>query len=138
MAVSLGALLWGAAVSATGGGSRAARPVDDPRTVLDRVYSAAQAGRGEQRFQQTCSACHTADQFSGEAFAAKWAGQNLEDFMDFVSNAMPENDPGSLTREEYTSVLAYFLRLGGYPEGVTDLPADKDTLVTIGIVSRPR
>ena len=52
---------------------------------------------------------------------------------DFVSNVMPENDPGSLKAEEYVSVLAFLLRVNGYPAGDADLPTDSASLKTIAI-----
>ena len=52
---------------------------------------------------------------------------------DVVSTLMPEGDPGSLSPEEYVTVLAYFLRLNEYPAGDEPLPADVFALRTVRI-----
>ena len=106
---------------------------DGKKTIADKVYSTAQADRGEARFKTSCSSCHTTSSFSGGAFADRWSGQTMAEPFDFVSNVMPENDPGSLEAEEYVSVLAFLLRVNGYPAGDADLPTDSASLKTIAI-----
>ena len=106
---------------------------DDKKTVADKVYSTPQADRGEARFKTSCSSCHTASSFSGGAFAERWSGQSLGQVFDFISNVMPENDPGSLKAEEYVSVMAFILRTNGYPAGETDLPTDAAALKNIAV-----
>ena len=106
---------------------------DDKKTIADKVYSTAQADRGEARFKTSCSSCHTPSSFSGGAFAERWSGQTIAAPFDFVSNAMPENDPGSLKAEEYVSVLAFMLRVNGYPAGDAELPTDPASLKQIAI-----
>jgi Cytochrome C oxidase, cbb3-type, subunit III len=115
-----------------------AQPKEDPRSILDRVYSVAQAERGEQRFKQSCSSCHAATDFAGGAMSSRWEGQTLGDVFDYVSTSMPENDPGGLKPEDYASVLAFFLHMDGYPVGLDDLPADKGILSKFGIVANPK
>ena len=123
-------------VSITAGGART-QP-EDPKSILDRIYSVAQAERGDARFKVSCSSCHTAGDFAGGAFAERWSGQTMGEVFDFVSNTMPENDPGGLKPEEYASVLAYILRMNAYPVGSDDMPADKDALKKFEIVSNPK
>src|SRR3954449_4876261 len=94
--VSLTALLAGAL--------SAAAAAEDPRTIVDRVFSVAQAERGEQRFKISCSSCHTPGSFGGGTFAERWEGQTMADVFDYVSSAMPENDPGGLKKDEYADV----------------------------------
>jgi mono/diheme cytochrome c family protein len=106
------------------------------KTIADGVYSDAQADRGEQRFKVSCSSCHTPGSFSGGAFAERWNGQTMGEVFDFVSNAMPENDPGGLEPAEYASVLAYILRVNGYAAGQDDLPADTTALKAFAIVPK--
>ena len=129
-------LLLGVGLSATGGGG--STQAGDPRSILDRIYSVAQADRGEQRFKVSCSSCHTPGDFAGGALADRWSGQTMGDVFDFVSNTMPENDPGGLKPEEYASVLAYILRINGYPVGAQDMPASKDALKPFEVVSNPK
>ncbi len=115
----------------------AAQP-SDPRTILDRVFSVAQAERGEQRFKQSCSSCHRADEFAGSAFSERWEAQTLGDLFAYISDSMPADDPGALKPEEYANVIAFFLGQNGYPVGTDDLPADAAVLKQIGIVANPK
>jgi S-disulfanyl-L-cysteine oxidoreductase SoxD len=131
-------LLFGAGVSAGGRPVQNPKPPEDPRTILDRVYSVGQAERGEQRFKQSCSSCHTPAEFAGGAFAERWSGQTLGEAFEFVSVNMPENDPGGLKPEEYASVLAFILQVNAYPVGNDDLPADMSALKKFGIVPNPK
>ena len=110
----------------------------DPKTILDRVFSVAQADRGEERFKKTCSSCHTANEFAGNAFSDRWEGQTLGDLFAYLSDAMPADDPGGLKPEEYANVIAFFLGQNGYPVGNDELPADPAVLKTIGIVPNPK
>src|SRR3954465_5756597 len=77
---------------------------EEPRTIVDLLYSVAQAERGEQRFKISCSSCHTPSSYGGGTFAERWDGQIMGDVFDYVSSAMPENDPGGLKKEEYADV----------------------------------
>jgi len=106
---------------------------EDKKTIADKVYSTAQADRGEARFKASCSSCHSTNSFSGGAFAEKWSGQTLSEVFDFISNAMPENDPGSLKREDYVNVIAYMLKINNLPAGDADLPTESAGLKSIQI-----
>jgi mono/diheme cytochrome c family protein len=132
------ALLSAAAVSLLAVSAAAGQPPQDPKTILDRVFSEAQAQRGEARFKTSCSSCHQAGEFVEPVFSARWEGQSVGDLYDYISNEMPENDPGGLKPEEYASVIAFFLGQNGYPVGRDDLPADVAVLKQIGIVPNPK
>lgn len=108
------------------------------KTIADGVYSAAQADRGEQRFKTSCSSCHTPGSFGGGAFADRWNGQTMGEVFDFVSNAMPENDPGGLAAEDYANVLAFILKVNGYKAGDNDLPSKTAELKAFKIAPVPR
>ena len=53
--------------------------------------------------------------------------------MGVVSVTMPDGDPGSLSPDEFASVLAFVLRETGYPAGDEELPADAAALEGIRI-----
>ena len=130
---------WSASVLLTMLALAGATPrAEDPRTILDRVYSVAQAERGESRFKQSCAACHSLVEFAEPALSTRWEGQTLGDMYGFIASSMPEGAAGSLKPEEYASVIAYFLHISGFPVGRDDMPADKDVLKKIGIVSNPK
>jgi hypothetical protein len=42
-----------------------------------------------------------------------------------------EDDPGGMKPEEYAAVIAYLLRLNGFPTGQADLPTSKEALSLI-------
>jgi mono/diheme cytochrome c family protein len=107
------------------------------RSVLDGVFTLDQASRGQQKFKQACTACHMVGEHTGRRFAGKWGGMSVGELLDLVSATMPEGDPGSLQPAEYVSILAYFLRESGYPEGAEELPAESSELMKVRIVPRP-
>jgi PQQ-dependent dehydrogenase (methanol/ethanol family) len=106
------------------------------RSARDGVYRAAQASEGEQLYAQACAACHTAANYAGENFAAKWAGGTLRDVYQDIALTMPPSNPGGLTPVSYASIVAYFLRESGYPAAGATLPADALQLGSISIPAR--
>ena len=106
-------------------------------SVLDGVFTEAQATRGEATFRRVCSACHDTGEFSGGRFRLTWVGQSAADLYDTIATLMPEGDPGSLTPAQYAGVVAYLLQLNGYPAGEADLPASLSALRGLEIVAAP-
>ncbi len=102
-------------------------------SVLDGVFTARQASRGETTFQQVCEACHSISEFRGARFRLAWAGLTVGDVFQSISTLMPKDDPGSLSPEEYSAIISYMLRESGYPAGEEDLPADTRSLRGIGL-----
>lgn len=103
-----------------------------PKTTKARVYSAAQATRGEALYMSMCVSCHPPATYTGAVFLT-WQGRTLGDLLAFLQEKMPKNDPGSLTAKEYADVMAYLLKLNKMPAGRVDLPADAKTLRGINI-----
>ena len=130
-------LLLGAIASPTGVHAQNG-PTAGAQTVVDKVYSTAQAGRGEEKFNQICTACHLVSDLSGSRLREKWEDQTVGDVFNFISNSMPEGDPGSLTKDEYASIVAYLLKQSGYPAGEADLPTDTAALAKVKIVPLPK
>ena len=108
-------------------------PSSTGSSVLDGVFTSSQASRGRQRFQQTCTSCHSVGEHTGQKFGARWQGSTIGDLFDLVSTTMPDGDPGSLKPEEYASILAFFLSESGYKEGEKELPSDLESLKKIRI-----
>ena len=100
----------------------------EKKSVKAGVYTAAQAGRGEALFKSKCSSCHTPGYFTDDNFYTNYAGKPLWELFDVISDSMPEDNPGSLKKEEYADVIAFLLQLNRFPTGDTDLPIDKDVL----------
>ena len=76
-------------------------------------------------------------EFRGGRFRIRWVGQTAGDIFELVSTMMPEGDPGSLSPEDYANLLAYILRLNGYPAGEEPLPADVSALQNLRIEETP-
>lgn len=98
------------------------------KSVKAGVYTAAQAARGEILFKKSCASCHAPNRFTDDLFYSSFAGKPLWEMFDVISDTMPEDNPGSLKKEEYADVIAFLLRLNGFPTGDADLPVDKDAL----------
>jgi len=106
--------------------------IDQARTSKSRVYSAAQATRGEALYMALCVSCHPPATYTGAVFLT-WQGRTLGELLAYLQDKMPKNDPGSMTAAEYADVMAYLLRLNKMPAGRVDLPADAKTLGGIKI-----
>ena len=102
-------------------------------SVLDGVYTDAQAKRGEKIFTDTCAACHGAKlmgtdtggpPLTGPDFIGGWKDMSVGALLNKISMDMPSNAPGTLTPEQYADTLAYLLSFNKYPAGLTELPTD--------------
>lgn len=102
------------------------------KTTKARVYTSAQATRGEALYMSMCVSCHPPATYTGAVFLA-WQGRNLGELLAFLQEKMPKNDPGSLSAKEYADVMAYLLKLNKMPAGRVDLPADAKLLRGINI-----
>jgi mono/diheme cytochrome c family protein len=103
-----------------------------PKTsVKAGVYTAAQAERGQSVYRSKCASCHAPNRFTDDFFYQSFAGKPLWEMFDVISDSMPEDNPGSLKKEEYADVIAYLLQLNKFPAGEAELPTDKDALSAI-------
>lgn len=106
-------------------------------STLSGVYSEAQAGRGEAVYRKTCLECHVPEDYKGEAFRSKFVGGTVYDMWEQIRSSMPQDNPGSLTNEQYTDVVAYLFKLNELPTRATDLPAVVDSLKAIKVEAKP-
>jgi mono/diheme cytochrome c family protein len=102
-------------------GARATEPVP-------AFYTAEQAERGRRVFSTLCATCHGRNEFTGPIFALTWMAEPVGHLFEHISTAMPQDDPGSLTPEEYAAVVAYMLELNGRAAGERAMPADAEAL----------
>src|SRR5262245_11684149 len=114
------------------------------RTANDRVYSDAQAARGEALYKERCASCHGAllqgvngPPLAGSDFLAIWANQSLSDLANKIRVTMPENDPGKIGRPQAADLVAFILRTVKFPAGSTDLVADEAALKLITVSMPP-
>jgi mono/diheme cytochrome c family protein len=101
------------------------------RTAADRVYSDAQAQRGQVLYDAQCRACHGATlagglgpPLAGADFLRIWDKQPLADLVDKIEHTMPATAPGSLSRTQAADVAAYLLRASGFPAGAAELTGE--------------
>ena len=128
-------LAAGGATGATTAGVAAAQ--SSAGSLLDGVFTPAQASRGERTFSDVCAACHDTGEFSGGRFRISWVGRPVGELFETISTLMPEADPGSLSPAEYAAIVAYLLQVNNYPAGDTDLPTNVRALGQLEIVSPP-
>jgi mono/diheme cytochrome c family protein len=104
---------------------------DHGRTVLDGVYSADQATRGQAAYTASCSSCHLEDltgyrgALHGIAFAENFQGDSLESLFRVTKSTMPRDSPASLADGAYLDIVAYILQMNAYPSGKADLKFDE-------------
>ena len=127
-------LLLGAGVLAL---SCAVALAQEKKSVKAGVYTEAQAVRGQALFKTKCASCHAPNYFTDDSFYANFAGKPLWELFDVISDSMPEDNPGSLKKEEYADVIAFLLQLSKFPAGSADLPIDKDALSAI-LMEKPQ
>ena len=111
-------------------------------SVLDGVYTEAQAARGADQFAQNCAACHgsslngngEAPALVGAEFISDWAGLTLGELFERIRNTMPQDNPGKLSREQYTQILSFILKSNGYPAGQKEMDQRTEFLKAIAFV----
>lgn len=134
----LAVVFVGVALVGTIGTSRMAAQAK--KTVWDGVYTEAQAKRGEPIYASQCASCHGAEMLGGEMapgltggeFSANWSGLSLGDLFERMRISMPQNKPGSLSRQENADVLAFILQKNNMPKGSSELPVETEPLKGIG------
>lgn len=111
------------------------------RSVWDGVFTAEQAKRGQARYNELCGSCHgdtlaggeSAPPLAGGEFLANWNTLTVGDLFDRTRSTMPQNKPGSLSREANAEILAYLLSANQFPVGKTALPQSSEVLREIRI-----
>jgi len=99
-----------------------------------------QQGRGKSLYNDKCASCHMENlkgstetpPLTGDMFWQNWETYSANNLVEQIRTTMPEDNPGSLTREQYVDVVAYILKTNEVPfDG--DLPGDADALKKITI-----
>src|SRR4051794_10992102 len=116
-------LLWWAALAANfqdGGGP----------SIWSGVFTAAQATRGNDAYQASCSGCHGGDlhatdaeavDLTGPAFRTRWTGKTLEERFERIRDTMPLGNPNTLGDKTYMDILAFILQFNDFPPGNQEL-----------------
>ena len=130
--------------------ARAKRPVpsqqapatsstESTQSVWDGIYTTEQANRGETLYAQRCARCHGPDLGGGEIapalnsaeFKSNWYGLSVDDLLERIKVSMPQDDPGSLSRQQTADILAFVLSKDGFQAGKTELAREAEVLKAI-------
>ena len=101
-----------------------AQTSSDLRPATAGVYKEAQALSGDTLFQRNCISCHTPQFHADEQFRMNWLGRTVYDLFKLLKTTMPEDNIGGMSDDDYTRVIAYILKLNGFPAGADSLSAD--------------
>ena len=107
------------------------------KSVWQGVYNESQAARGDTEHQNNCTSCHGTEKYSGEAFAKAWIGRTAFDLFDQLKTTMPDDNPGGLSVQQYTDIVAYIFKVNGMPAGADSLSSDPEALRRIKIEAKP-
>jgi hypothetical protein len=99
------------------------------RTVLDGVFTEAQAKRGEAAYTANCAKCHEGADVDGPTlegtpFIDRWREDNLGILFTFLKTKMPADQPGSLSDSAYLDILTHLLKSNNYPGGAGELTTE--------------
>ncbi len=108
-------------------------------SVWDGAYTDLQAARGAEGFGGHCAGCHgatlggtgEAPALVGARFLSDFNGLTLGDLFDRIRTSMPQDNPGSLSRETYADILAYILKSNAMPAGAKELDRRSEYLKAI-------
>jgi S-disulfanyl-L-cysteine oxidoreductase SoxD len=122
--------IWGLQIARAQGASLAAG-----------VYTEEQSKRGMELYKAQCASCHGDDlkgneiipALTGDTFTGNWKGKSVGDLFEKINMTMPALDPGSLTPEQTSDLIAHILSVAKYPAGKTALATSMDALNQIKI-----
>ncbi len=110
-----------------------------PVSVWDGVYSDRKPAAG---LRSTKPPAHPAMETNyrakgrrlrstGSDFVMDWSGMTVGDLFDKMQTSMPADKPGSLSREQNASLVAYLLSANKFPSGMAELSSDAERLQQI-------
>ena len=120
-------------------------------SVWDGVFTEAQATRGQAVYEGACALCHgrrlngapddpdmrSSPPLARARFLRVWEGRSLATLFEYTRATMPEDNPSSLTDEEYLDVIAYMLSVGGMPAGADELQPDLRNIARVVLQPQP-
>ncbi len=120
-------------------------------SVWDAVFTEAQATRGQAVYDGACGLCHgrrlngapddpdmrSTPPLARARFLRVWEGRSLATLFAYTRATMPEDNPSSMTEQEYLDVIAYMLSVGGMPAGDEELQPDSRSLSRVVIGAQP-
>ena len=123
----------------------------DLASVWEGVFTEGQAERGRAVYAGACGLCHgrrlngapddpdmrSTPPLARARFLRTWDGRSLATLFEYTRATMPEDNPSSLTDEEYADVIAYMLSVGGMPAGESELGPDLGRLARVVLRQQP-
>jgi mono/diheme cytochrome c family protein len=107
------------------------------------IYTAAQAIAGADVFSKNCAMCHGAalqgiagPALVGQSFASAGSNDTVGGVFGMIALQMPAGNPGGLTHDQYTQVMAFILSKNGYPAGTTALDYNASLGSSVPLVSQ--
>ena len=115
------------------------------RTVWDGVYTAEQARRGAEAYEEACAECHGADLGGGDMapglagveFVYNWHGFSARDLFERLRVSMPPDQPNRVSRQAKADILAFMLEANGMPAGDAELASRAGPLGAIQFLAEP-
>lgn len=101
-------------------------------SVRDGVYTDPQADRGSKTFDRVCIECHDPTRFVGELMKP-WENKSAHPLFEAVCLTMPEDNPGTLPRQQCADLLAYIFKLNGFKAGNEELKGTDEALKAVRI-----
>ena len=110
----------------------------------DGLFTAEQAARGSDAYDQHCQSCHAGNlqgqgpfpPLTGSGFFGTWEGRSVGELFTYVHDFMPLGAGGSLEDETYADTVAYWLSRHGYEPGESELPASADAIPEVPVEDR--
>jgi mono/diheme cytochrome c family protein len=113
------------------------------RSTRDGVFTTEQATRGRTAYKEGCARCHSEDlqgsgsspALAGKDFLKRWDGANVGELFTLIRKSMPSDDPGGMTAQQYSDLVAFILSTNAFPAGKTELGTDSASMADIKIES---
>ena len=123
-------------------GSATGVPVAILALLMTCADLSAQSIDGARVFAERCASCHSdhlqggesATALVGDSFEAGWNGLTVGDLFERTRISMPQDKPGSLSRQQVADVLAFVFEVNKFPKGEKELDKALPVLKTIKLV----
>jgi mono/diheme cytochrome c family protein len=112
------------------------------KTVWEGVYTEEQSKRGRTVYVDKCSNCHADDLSGGETatalvggtFEGGWNGLTANDLFERIRISMPQDKPGTMSRQQVADVVGYIFDVNKFPRGDKELDKNAALLKSIRLV----
>ena len=98
-------------------------------STQEGAFTKDQAERGSVVYEEHCVVCHPVEFY--EVKLQVWQHAYVIELFDALTATMPQENPGSLTTEQYLDVLAYVFQITGSPPGDAELTLESMASIEI-------